>query len=187
MLSPHRNVLIFTQECINLQKGSLRYKMSLNFILKGCLFCVCVKRFWPIIRVANNSQEKFIILHVPLIGFLCYSNWDEILLYGSWLEKYIKDECIHLFQKRLSERNGERRMLNRGCTTEKNCAYAIWYAKFHKLRSPYGKMNTPTMNVCLRVLDSEDKRDSSFLQLEYVPRFLVWTAYCLRLYIASYK
>ena len=26
-----------------------------------------------IIRVTNNSQEKFTILHVPLIGFLCYT------------------------------------------------------------------------------------------------------------------
>ena len=85
-----------------------------NFILKGCLFFVCVKWFWPIIRVANNSQEKFIILHVPHIGFLCYSDWDEILLYGiGWLEKYIKDECIQLFQKRLSER-----MANGECRTE---------------------------------------------------------------------
>ena len=30
------------------------------------------KRFQPIIRVVNNSQEKFTILHVPHIGFLCY-------------------------------------------------------------------------------------------------------------------
>ena len=73
----------------------------------------CVKRFWPTIRVANNSQEKFIILHVPHIGFLCYSDWDEILFYGSWLEKYMKDECIQLFQKRLSER-----MENGECPTE---------------------------------------------------------------------
>ena len=43
VLSTHRNVLIFKQECINLQKGSLRYKMSLNFILKGC-FSVCVSK-----------------------------------------------------------------------------------------------------------------------------------------------
>ena len=40
----------------------------------------CVKRFWPIINVGNNSQEKFTILHVPHIGFLCYSDWDEIML-----------------------------------------------------------------------------------------------------------
>ena len=46
----------------------------------------CVKRFWPITRVENNSQEKSTILHVPHIGFLCYSNWDQILLYGRWLK-----------------------------------------------------------------------------------------------------
>ena len=82
---------------------------------------------------------------------------------------------------------GERRMSNGSCTTERNCGYAIWYAKFHKLRSPCVKMNTPTMNVCLRVLDSKDKRNSRIFQLKDVPRFLVWTAYCLRLYIASHK
>ena len=43
-----------------------------------------VKRFRPIIRVANNSQEKFTVLHAPHVGFLCYL--DEILLLGSWLE-----------------------------------------------------------------------------------------------------
>ena len=56
------------------------------------LFFLCVKRFWPITRVENNSQETFTILHVPHIGFLCYSNWDQILLYGRWLES--KDEYI---------------------------------------------------------------------------------------------
>ena len=166
-------------------------QFTLQNVFKLCFervfFCVCVKRFWPIIRVANNSQEKFIILHVPYIGFLCYSDWDEILLYGSWLEKYIKDECIQLFQKRLSERmaNGECRM--EVARPKRTVVTLFDMQKFHKLRSPYRKINTPTMNVCLRVLDAEDKRDSSFFQLQCVPRFLVWTAYCLRLYIASYK
>ena len=32
----------------------------------------------------------------------------------------------------------------------------------HKLRSPCVKMNTPTMNICLRVLGPEDKRKSWF-------------------------
>ena len=53
----------------------------------------CVKRFWPITRVENNSQEKFTILHVPHMGFLCYSNCDQILLYGRWLES--KDEYMY--------------------------------------------------------------------------------------------
>ena len=90
------------------------------------------------------------------------------------------------FKKRLSERlaNGK---CNVACTTERNCGYAIWYVKFHKLRSPCVEMNTPTINVCLSVLDSKDKRNSRFFQLKDVPRFLVWTAYCLGLYIASHK
>ena len=33
-----------------------------------------------------NSQEKFTILHVPHVGFLCYLDEGEILLYGSCLE-----------------------------------------------------------------------------------------------------
>ena len=53
----------------------------------------CVKRSWPITRVENNSQEKFTILNVPHIGFLCYANSDEILLYGRWLES--KDEYMY--------------------------------------------------------------------------------------------
>ena len=57
----------------------------------------CVKRCWSITRVENNSQEKFTILHVPHIGFLCYSNWDQILLYGRWLES--KDEYMYFFMK----------------------------------------------------------------------------------------
>ena len=50
--------------------------MSLNSVFKGCHF---VKGFRPMLRVANNSQEKF-TLHVPDIGILCYLDSDEILL-----------------------------------------------------------------------------------------------------------
>ena len=49
---------------------------------------MCVKRCRPIIRVKNNSQEKFAIFHVPHIGFLGYlldSRRDFII--GSCLEK----------------------------------------------------------------------------------------------------
>ena len=82
---PHIGVFSFLhRECINLHEGRLRNKMHLHSTLNGCFFCV--KRFWPITRVENNSQEKFTILHVPYIGFLCYSNWHQILLYGRWLE-----------------------------------------------------------------------------------------------------
>ena len=95
---------------------------------------------------------------------------------------------IQLFHKRLSERmaNGES-VSNGGCTTERNCGYAIWYAKFHKLLSRCLKIKTPTMDVCLRVLDDEDKRNSRFFQMTDVPRFHVWTSYSLALYIASHK
>ena len=65
------------RECINLPKGSLQNKMYLNFTFKGVS---CVKRFRPILRVGNNSQEKFAILHIPHIGFLCYLDVNEILL-----------------------------------------------------------------------------------------------------------
>ena len=81
------------RECINLHEDRLRNKIHLHSFLKGCFFCV--KRFWPITRVENNSQEKFTILHVPHIGFLCYSNWDLILLHGRWLES--KGEYMYCF------------------------------------------------------------------------------------------
>ena len=119
-------------------------------------------------------------------GVHAYQHYCSLFQVTRWQKADSKRRVsIQLFQKRLSERlaNGECRR----CTTERNCGYAIWYAKFHKLRSPCVKMNTPTMNVCLRVLDSKDKRNSRIFKLKDVPRFLVWTAYCLRLYIASHK
>ena len=45
-----------------------------------------VKRFRPIIRLAKKSQEKFTVVNIPDIGFLCYLDSAEILLQGSWLE-----------------------------------------------------------------------------------------------------
>ena len=73
---PHIEMFSFLhRECINLHEGRLCNKMHLHSTLKGCFFCV--KRFWPITRVENNSQEKFTILRVPHIGFLWYSNWDQ--------------------------------------------------------------------------------------------------------------
>ena len=93
---PHIGMFsVLHRECINLHEGRLRNKMHLHSTLKGCFFCV--KRFWPITRVENNSQEKFTILHVPHIGFLCYTGWDQILLYGRWLES--KDEYMCCFMK----------------------------------------------------------------------------------------
>ena len=56
---PHIGVFSFLhRESINLQKGSLQNKTSLNSIFKGCLV---FEGFRPIIRVANNSQEKFTV------------------------------------------------------------------------------------------------------------------------------
>ena len=60
MCFPHIGEFSFYTENAK-QKGRLRDEMYL-----------------PIIRVANNSQEKFTISLVPHIGFLCYSDWDEI-------------------------------------------------------------------------------------------------------------
>ena len=71
----------FHREGKKLQKGSLRNKMYLKSIFKECFFGV--KRFGPIIRVANNGQEKFRsleVLCVPDVGFLCYLDSDKILL-----------------------------------------------------------------------------------------------------------
>ena len=49
---------------------------------------LCVKRFRPIIRVGNNSNEKLKvkISHVPHIEFLCYLVTEGILLQGSLLK-----------------------------------------------------------------------------------------------------
>ena len=58
----------------------------------------CVKRFRPIIRVENNSQEKFTVLHVPYIGFMCYLDSVKILLQGSWLEN--KGLIMHVAVRR---------------------------------------------------------------------------------------
>ena len=49
------------------------------------------------LKTIAKKKKKFTILHVPHIGFLCYSNWDQILLYGRWLE--IKDEDMYCFMK----------------------------------------------------------------------------------------
>ena len=46
--------------------------MYLNSIFKGC-FLVLKDFDHAIIRVTNNSQEKFTILHALYIGFLCYT------------------------------------------------------------------------------------------------------------------
>ena len=76
------HIFIFTQRMQKkkkkLQIGSLRNKMYFKSIFKECFFGV--KRFQPIIRVANNGQEKFTILCVPHVGFLCYLDSDKILL-----------------------------------------------------------------------------------------------------------
>ena len=49
VLSPHRNVLIFTQtECVNLHEGRLRNKVHLHSTLKGCFF---------VLKDFDQSQE----------------------------------------------------------------------------------------------------------------------------------
>ena len=73
-------------------------------------------------------------------------------------------------------------MSNGSCTTKRNCVYARVISCVH-----LAWKSTPTVNVWLRVLNSEDKRNSRFFQLKDVPLCLVWMAYCLRLNIASHK
>ena len=77
-------------------------------------------------------------------------------------------------------------MANGECRTEE-----LWLryfiCKISQVAFTLREKSTLTINVCLRVLDSEDKRNSRFFQLKDVLRFLVLTAYCLRLYIASHK
>ena len=77
MCFPHMGMFSFTQT----HRKAVYAIMYLNSILKGCFFFV-LKDFDQsyIVRVANNSQEKFTILHVPHVGFLCYLEWGEILL-----------------------------------------------------------------------------------------------------------
>ena len=42
-----------------------------------------LKVFNPSLNLANNSQEKFIILNVSRIGFLCYLDSEENMLWGT--------------------------------------------------------------------------------------------------------
>ena len=60
------------REGINLHEGRLRNKMHLHSTLKGCFFVL--KDFDQSQELKTIAQEKFTILHVPYIGFLCYSN-----------------------------------------------------------------------------------------------------------------
>ena len=84
---------------------------------------------------------------------------------------------IQLFQKRLSERvaNGECRT---DVTRPKGTVVTLLYMQnfINSVHLPW--KSTTTMIVCLRVLDSEEKRNALFFQLEDFPRFLVWKAYC---------
>ena len=68
----HMGMFSFSHREWNLPRDSLRNKMYLNSIFKGC-FLVLKYFDHAIIRVTNNSQEKFTVLHVPPIGFLCYT------------------------------------------------------------------------------------------------------------------
>ena len=114
-----------------------------------------------------------------------------------WTQNYPQyfSELLQLFliavytaiSKKVVEENGERRMFNGGCTTERNSGYAISYAKFHKLPSPCVKINTNYERFSEGSWRRRQKKLALF-QLKNVPRcLLVWTAYYLRLYIASHK
>ena len=67
--------------------------------------------------------------------------------------------------------NGEWQLSNGDCTTERNCGFHLCYANFQSLRCPWSEMDTPTVDVPLRVLDSSNKRNSHFFQLKSIPRF----------------
>ena len=68
-----------------------------------CIYASLWKGVFFVLKDFDQSQElktiakKFTILHVPHIGFLGYSNWDQFLLYGRWLES--KDEYMYCFMK----------------------------------------------------------------------------------------
>ena len=67
--------------------------------------------------------------------------------------------------------NGEWQLLNGDCTTERNCSFHIWYAKFQSLLCPWSKIDMPTIDVSLRVRDPSNKRNPRFFQVKSVPRF----------------
>ena len=67
--------------------------------------------------------------------------------------------------------NGEWQLSNGECTTERNCGFHLWYANFQSLRCLWSEMDTPTVDVPLRVLDPSNKRNSHFFQLKSIPRF----------------
>ena len=66
---------------------------------------------------------------------------------------------------------GEWQLSNGDCTTERNCGFHLWYANFQSLRCPWSEMDTPTVDVSLRVLDPSNKRSSHFFPLKSIPRF----------------
>ena len=66
MLSPH----FYKENAQPYRKAFYAKKMHLHAIFKAC-FCV-LSDFYT--RLENNNHEKFTILHVPHIPFLCYSN-----------------------------------------------------------------------------------------------------------------
>ena len=86
-LSPRKNDSLFYTEIASSYRKAV-YKKTRRFknpILKGFF---SVQRIETIIRVANDSQEKFSISNVLYQGFLCYLDLDGILLHGScWKAK----------------------------------------------------------------------------------------------------
>ena len=72
---PHIGMFSFLyRECINLHEGRLRNKIHLHSTLKGRFFVLKDFDQSEELKTIAKSQEKFTILHVPRIGFLCYSN-----------------------------------------------------------------------------------------------------------------
>ena len=128
-----------------------------------------VQRFRPIIRVANNSHELFTILHDPHIGFLCYLDSDEILLWGSWIEKkgFMSVQCffakisLNLMLKPIRTLvetivaklapfcipRYSRRFLSHGFPSYLN-SYLIWSTRSASMIQPYIKSRMKSCKGC---------------------------------------
>ena len=77
------------------KKAVYKIKYILTPFLKGVF---CVKRFCPIMRLANNSQEELTILNVPHIGSLVFLDSDKIFFYKE-LGKETRDNIHAALQR----------------------------------------------------------------------------------------
>ena len=85
--------------CVNGLHVGLCNKMHLHSTLKRCFFVLKDFDQLQVLKtIAKKSVQFYMtVYYVPHIGFLCYSNGDQILLYGRCLES--KDEYMYCFMK----------------------------------------------------------------------------------------